>query len=160
VDVAADDHRDVAAAGRGLRRQHLLGPRVGEAPRRAGQRDAIADRDPALQVRPDRHLADVLAGALDDDRAQGERVAQRLLGDRVGDDDLAHQLELRAGADAVARAEVDVGVVAGHAEHHRVGPGAGRADGDDHQAGDEEGAHGHLAAECGWEGGVAHGQKS
>ncbi|MBK7072805.1 MAG: hypothetical protein IPH44_10925 [Myxococcales bacterium] len=135
-------------------------PRIREAPRRAGQRDAIADRDPAPEVGADRHLADVLAGALDDHRAQRERVAQRLPGDRIGDDDLAHQLELGASADAVPGAEIDVRVIAGHAEHHRVGHGAGAADGE-HQAGDEEGgAHGHLAAGSGCGGWAAHGQKS
>ena len=48
-------------------------------------------------------------------------IAQRLAGARILDDDLVQQLELGAGTDAVARAEVDVDVLAVDGEHDRLG---------------------------------------
>jgi hypothetical protein len=129
-----------------LRRQHALSPRIGEHPRPVDRADLIADRDPAAQRGLEGGLAQVLAGAGHGQGAEREGVAQGALADRVGGDHDPHQLELAAGADAIARAEIEVDAVTLDREDHRLGRGgAGEGQAEDDEQG--QAAHGGLAGQ-------------
>ena len=56
--------------------------------------------------------AGAVTGPRDRERAEREPIVELLAGRRIGRDHLVQQLELRTGADAVLRAEIDVDVLA------------------------------------------------
>ena len=65
--------------------------------------------------------ADAIAALLDDERAEGEVIVQRRVRSRIHHGHAVEELELAAGADAVARTELDVDVLAVDLEHDGIG---------------------------------------